>query len=246
MLTIDLNCDMGEGLSNDIAIMPYISSANIACGFHAGDEETMRLTVESAIQYNVAIGAHPGFHDKENFGRKEMNLTDRQIFDLMFQQLSIISAIVNKYQAKLNHVKPHGALYNMAGRNTEIADQICNAVKLFDPGLAIYGLSGGELIKSATKYSLKAVNEVFSDRTYEDDGSLTPRTKPAAVINDVSGAIDQVLQMVQAGSVISTSGKKIPVVAETICIHGDGPHALEFAKAIHDTLVNQKIKIQPF
>src|SRR6266404_9688454 len=165
---LDINCDMGEGIGNDEAIMPFISSANIACGYHAGDEETMKQTIESAIKYNVAIGAHPSFFDKENFGRTEMNLPADEIYDLVILQLRTIHKIVKEKNAALHHVKPHGALYNMSARSPQIAKAVAQAVKDFDGGLVLFGLSGSHSIKEAEVINLRTANEVFADRTYQD------------------------------------------------------------------------------
>lgn len=224
---------MGEGIGNDVLIMPYITSANIACGYHAGDSTTMWQTVELAIQHKVAIGAHVSFLDKENFGRSEMLLSKEEIYDLVYQQLIILNEIVSSFDIKLHHVKPHGALYNMSARDTELAATIATAVKDFDNNLVLVGLSGSFSISEAKKIGLKTASEVFADRTYQDNGSLTSRSQPNALLDEVSKVIAQVLQMTKQGTVTSVTGKNIPVVADTVCIHGDGKHAVEFAKAIH-------------
>lgn len=241
---IDLNCDMGEGIGNDAAIMPYISSANIACGSHAGDEATIRHTVELAVQHQVAIGAHPSFHDRENFGRKEMPLPLQEVYEIVLKQIQILDAVARGVETKLHHVKPHGALYNMAAREAGIANAIARAVKDFDDRLFLVGLSGSVSIEEANKVGLKTLNEVFADRTYQDDGSLTPRRLPGALIDDEEKALQQVLQMIKEGSVTTISGKKIPVKADTVCIHGDGPHAVAFAKKISEALKKENIKIR--
>jgi UPF0271 protein len=244
MPTIDINCDMGEGIGNDDAIMPFISSANIACGYHAGDEDTMRKTVELAIKNNVAIGAHPSFFDRKNFGRTEMNLAGDEIYDLVLLQLRTIDKIINEKNAKLHHVKPHGALYNMSARNSRIAQAIAQAVKDFDENLILFGLSGSISISVAEGMSLKTGSEVFADRTYQDDASLTPRSESNALIEDEEQMLRQALQMVKDKSVMSVAGKKIPIVADTICIHGDGKHAIRFAKAINEQLALKGIEIK--
>jgi len=242
--SIDINCDMGEGIGNDEAIMPFISSANIACGYHAGDEETMRQTIESAIKYNVAIGAHPSFFDKENFGRTEMNLPADEIYDLVILQLRTIHKIVKEKNAALHHVKPHGALYNMSARSPQIAKAVAQAVKDFDGGLVLFGLSGSHSIKEAEVINLRTANEVFADRTYQDDGNLTPRSQSNALIEDVSKSVQQTLQMIKEKTVTSVSGKTIPIIADTICLHGDGKYAVEFAKAIHQSLIQNNIDLK--
>jgi UPF0271 protein len=227
---------MGEGIGNDEAIMPFINSASIACGYHAGDEDTMKRTVELAIKYNVAVGAHPSFLDRENFGRTDMRLPLQEVYDLVTKQIHILNEIVQSLGAELHHVKPHGALYNMAARAKPLAAVIALAVKDVNEKLILYGLSGSHLINEAKKIGLKSASEVFSDRTYQDDGRLTPRSKAGALITETERAVQQVLQMIKEGTVTSVNEKIIPIVAETICIHGDGEHAVEFAKAIHEAI----------
>jgi UPF0271 protein len=241
---VDLNCDMGEGLSTDAAIMPYISSANIACAYHAGDEQTIWKTIELAVQHNVTVGAHVSFFDKENFGRSEMQMSAEEIYELIAQQLFIIEEIASSLSAQLHHVKPHGALYNMSARDASLAKVIAQAVKDFDEHLVLFGLSGSHSIHEAKKMGLQTASEVFADRTYQDDGSLTSRKLPNAMIEGQEQAAQQALQMVKEKMVTSVSGKKVPFVAETICLHGDGPHAIEFAKAIYQTLKQHHIEIK--
>lgn len=243
-MNIDLNCDMGEGVGNDAAIMPFISSANIACGYHAGDETTMKQTIQLALQHNVHIGAHPSFFDKENFGRKEMDCTASEIFVLVLTQIKLLDAIAKTFGAKLHHVKPHGALYNMSAKDISIAKTIAAAVKDFDPHLILFGLSGSHSIQQAKELGLKTASEVFADRTYQGDGSLTPRSQPGALIENADAAVKQALQMIKEKTVMATTGKKIPIIADTICIHGDGKHAVEFAQKIHSTIEKEGIKIQ--
>ena len=242
-MMIDINCDMGEGMGNDELIMPFITSANIACGYHAGDSATMWETVELAIKHKVAIGAHFSFFDRNNFGRSEMQLDKKDIYDLVTQQLIILNEITSAQDAKLHHVKPHGALYNMSARDAALANTIAKAVKDFDASLILFGLSGSHSIREAKAMGLKTASEAFADRTYQDDGSLTPRSQSGAVIEETSKAIAQVLQMVKEGTVGTVSGKRIPIVAETICIHGDGKHAVRFAKRIQEKLVKNNILI---
>lgn len=236
MLLCDLNCDMGEGMGNDADLMPYITSANIACGYHAGNEATMHQTVQGAKSFGVAAGAHPSFPDRENFGRKEMDLTLQGVYALVKTQILQLKEITTSYGVPLHHVKPHGALYNMAAKNAALARAIAQAVKDVDAGLVLFGLSGSCLVAEGTALGLTVWNEVFADRTYQDDGSLTPRTQPSALIEDTETAVRQVLQMVQQGRVSSVSGKNISIAAQTICLHGDGKHAVTLAKAIHQTL----------
>ena len=244
MLTIDINCDMGEGIGNDEAIMPFITSANIACGYHAGDEEIMKQTVESAIKHNIAIGAHPSFLDRENFGRTDMHLPNNEIYDLLTAQISLLEKVAIGSGMQLHHVKPHGALYNMAARNNKMAAIICLAIKDVNVELVVYGLSGSHLITEAKKIGLKAASEVFADRTYQDNGSLTPRTNTNALIEGQDNAVFQALQMITQKRVTSVNGKDIPIVADTICIHGDGKNAVGFAKTIHQNLKQNNIDIK--
>jgi len=244
MHTIDINCDMGEGVGRDEAVMPYISSANIACGFHAGDEETMSETIRICIKHQIAIGAHPSFFDRKNFGRTEINLSADEIYDIIILQLRTIDKITAAQGEKLTHVKPHGALYNMSAKNQEIAAAIARAVKDFDEELILFGLSGSYSIMQAKAFGLETASETFADRTYQDDGSLTPRSQSNALIAHVDTAVEQVLQMIKEKTVITVTGKKISIVADTICIHGDSKHAVEFAKAIHEALKKENIDIR--
>ena len=227
---------MGEGIGNDNLIMPFITSASIACGYHAGDVVTMQQTIEACVKHKTAIGAHPSFYDKENFGRKEMCLPVDEIYELIIQQLIIITEITETFDQQLHHVKPHGALYNMSARDASIANSIAKAIKDFNPSLIVYGLSGSHSISEAKKIGLKTASEVFADRTYQDDGSLTPRSQADALIEQTHIAVKQVLQMIKDGTVTTVSGKTIPIIAETICIHGDGKKAVEYAKAIYEAI----------
>lgn len=236
MLLCDINCDMGEGIGNDEAIMPWISSANIACGYHAGDVPTMKETIALAKKYKVAIGAHPSYPDRENFGRKEMTCPLEEIYQLVKDQIILLDTLAKQYDAVVNHVKPHGALYNVAAANREIAKLIAQAVKDVNDNLILFGLSGSHSITEAKALGLQTKSEVFADRTYQDNGTLTPRSQPNALIEDEDKAVQQALQMIKEGKVITVSGKEIPIAAETICIHGDGTHAVAFAKKIHHAL----------
>ncbi len=232
----DLNCDMGEGLNNEAYIMPFISSANIACGYHAGDVNAMYECVDLAVKYNVSVGAHISYLDKKNFGRTEMNLSDAEVFELVQQQLIILNEITDLFKIKLSHIKPHGALYNQSAKNKAMAKVLASAIKDYDSQLILYGLSGSHSVIEAQRLGLNTASEVFADRSYQDDGSLTTRSQPGALIDSVDEVLDQVKQMVDTGNVTSVSGKLIPVKVETICIHGDGKKAVDFAKAIYDTL----------
>jgi UPF0271 protein len=243
--TIDLNCDMGEGYDTDAMIMPYISSVNIACGYHAGNEATIQHTIALALKHKVAIGAHPSYPDKENFGRKDMAMNPEEVFNMVSTQIQLVKSIAEKMGTKMHHVKPHGALYNSAAVKPELASAIVRAIKSIDENLILYGLPYSELEKAALKDGVRFVAEVFSDRTYTDEGRLTPRTDPNAMIIDANASIHQVLQMIKDGTVLSTHKKIIQIKADTICIHGDGQHAVEFAEKISVSLNNNNILIQP-
>jgi UPF0271 protein len=243
-LSIDLNCDLGEGMPNDKALMAYISSANIACGYHAGDEDIMQRTIEYCLQHNVAIGAHPGFRDKENFGRTEMQLSNEQLYDLIAEQIVLMQKYCKAMQADLHHVKLHGALYNMTAKSEGMSEVVVQVIKDLNPNLIIYGLSGSTTIKQSKMAGLKVANEVFADRTYQDNGTLTPRTEKHALITDQETSLKQVMDMVKDKNVLSYTGKLIPLEVDTICLHGDGQHALPFTKAIYDFLTSNHIHIQ--
>lgn len=232
---------MGEGIGNEALLMPYIHAANIACGYHAGDEATMEQVVDRCLHYGVHIGAHPSFPDRANFGRTTMQLSLAEIYTLVTDQLTILNAVVVKKGAELHHVKPHGALYNMAAQQTPVAHAIARAVRDFDPSLVYYGLSGSVMIDMAEEEGLQTANEVFADRTYQPDGSLTPRSQPDALITHEALMLEQVLRFIQEQRVRTITGEEIPIKADTICIHGDGVHALAFAKAIHTTLREKNI-----
>lgn len=242
-LRVDLNCDLGEGCGNDAELMKYISSANIACGGHAGDIDTMRRTVELALNNNVAIGAHPGYADRENFGRVSQELNRKEIFDLVTGQIAALQNVCDEFGAKLTHVKPHGALYNQSAKNTETAAAIAEAVKAVDHRLILFGLASSYSISEAERIGLRTASEVFADRTYQSDGSLTPRTERNALITDPKTSLEQVLNMVKYGRVRSMEAIMVAIKSETICIHGDGEHAVEFAKAINQTLIESGIEI---
>ena len=251
MMQVDLNCDMGESttlhpynIEKDLSILHYVSSVNLACGYHAGDPHTMHRLVEAALQQQVAIGAHPSFPDRDNFGRTAMHLSPESVYDIVVYQIGALQAFLRIYHAQLHHVKAHGALYNMAASDKILADAVCNAVKDVDDRLIIYGLSGSELIRSAEEKGLRTASEAFADRTYRDDGSLTPRSEPGAMIHDTGACLRQVLQMVQTGYAYTQTGMAVPVLADTICIHGDGEQALPFAATIHASLKQQHVSIQ--
>jgi len=248
---IDINCDLGEGFGNysmpyDEALFDYISSANIACGFHAGDPAVMQKTVEMAISKGVAIGAHPGFQDLQGFGRREMKISPKEAYQIILYQIGALYGFVKASTAKLNHVKPHGALYNMAAKDAKLAEAIAQAVFDFDPALILYGLSGSELIGAGQRLGLRTAAEVFADRTYQDDASLAPRTQANALITDSNVAIAQVLQIIQEQRVLSSNQNLIKIEAQTVCIHGDGAHAVTFARLLKESLSHEGISINRF
>lgn len=244
MQTIDLNCDLGEGLANDALLMPWISSANIACGYHAGDTATMQKTIALAMEHQVAIGAHPGFADKTNFGRIEMNLPLNEIFDLVTEQVWQLQQLAKQMGASLQHVKPHGALYNMSARDALLANTIAKAVYTIDQNLVLFGLSGSLSVSEAEKIGLPTASEVFADRTYQPNGSLTPRTEPGAMIGSTEQCLQQVLEMIQQQTVTTADQQTIPINAQTVCLHGDGEQAVAFAQQIYQELGNNHIRIQ--
>ncbi len=232
---------MGEGfgawrMGDDIALLDHVTSANVACGFHAGDPATIRRTVEAAVAKGVAVGAHPSLPDLQGFGRRIMNVSPDEVYDLIVYQVGAIDAFARASGGKLSHVKAHGALYNMAAKDRALADAIAAAVHDVDPSLVLFALSGSALIAAAEAAGLKPAAEVFADRSYQDDGSLTPRGRPGAMIEDVKVSIEQVRRMVFDGLVRAQSGKEVPVRADTLCIHGDQPGALEFAQRIRQAL----------
>lgn len=244
MHTIDINCDMGEGLHNDAMIMPFISSANIACGYHAGNETIMKQTVELALAKRVSIGAHPGFADKANFGRTDMRLSSAEIYALVTEQIYLLKKITDSFGARLHHVKPHGALYNMSAKDPVLANTIAKAVYDFDSSLLLFGLSGSYSISAAKQAGLKTVSEVFADRTYQDNGSLTPRNMANALIDATDNCSKQVVEMILQKTVTSVTGQPVPIIAETICLHGDGNQAVHFAATIYQVLQQHQIPIQ--
>jgi UPF0271 protein len=227
---------MGEGLENEAQLIPFISAANIACGYHAGNEETMQHVIRLCLENNVHIGAHPSFDDRENFGRTAIQLPVEEIYNLITAQLEIINTTAIECGAKLHHVKAHGALYNMAAKDKAIAKAIAQAVKDFDVSLIYYGLSGSVMIEEAAKLGLITANEVFADRTYQYDGSLTPRSQKNALIDDSNELIKQVTKFINENKVTTVTGEDIFLKADTICIHGDGANAVEFAKAIYESI----------
>lgn len=242
-MVVDLNADLGEGCANDEALLQLVSSANIACGFHAGDAQTMRQSVRWALKYGVAIGAHPGFPDRENFGRTAMRLPPETVYAQVVYQLGALAAITRVEGGEMVHVKPHGMLYNQAATDAILADAIARAVHTINPALRLVGLAGSELIRAGERLGLQTRQEVFADRRYQSDGTLVPRSQPDAMIESDELALDQTLAMVQQGKVLSREGLWVPVSADTVCLHGDGEHALTFARRLREAFGEQNIQI---
>lgn len=243
MYKIDLNCDLGEGAKFDKEIIPLVSSANIACGFHAGDSSLMNETVALCVKNGVSFGAHPGFPDRENFGRTKMALSPQQVYDIMLNQLGALSAFAQINGSRLNHVKPHGALYNMAAGDKALADAVCRAIKDFDSSLILLALSGSRMIESAKESGLKYASEVFADRAYEKDGTLRQRGLDGAMIDDENEAIARVVRMIKQGSVTAYTGEEVPIEADSVCVHGDGEKALDFVRALRSAFKQNSIEI---
>ena len=248
-MKIDLNCDLGEAFGNysfggDKDIIPLITSANVACGFHAGDENVMNDTVKIAKDNDVSIGAHPGLPDLKGFGRRNIDIAPQEVYNLMIYQLGALEGFCKAHGTRINHVKPHGALYNMGAKDKDIAHAIAQAVYDFDSSLILVGLSNSLLISEAESVGLKTASEVFADRRYEDNGQLVSRKEADAVITDTDEALDQVIKMVTENKVISKNGKEIDLKADTICVHGDGAHALDFVSQIRKKLTKEGIDIQ--
>lgn len=243
-MVIDLNADLGEGAACDEELLQIVSSANIACGFHAGDADSMRNAVRWAVKYGVAIGAHPGFPDRENFGRSRMDLPAATVYNQMLYQLGALAALVRCEGGKMVHVKPHGMLYNQAAADQTLALAIAQAVKDFDPELRLVGLSGSCLIAAAKQVGLASRSEVFADRHYQSDGTLVPRSQPMAMVETEAQALQQTLDMIVGQRVKTADGQWIKVQADTVCLHGDSPHALAFARHLQQQLQEQNITIQ--
>ncbi len=248
MFKVDLNCDLGESfgrykLGEQQEILKYVSSANIACGFHAGDPTVMRETVKLAIENGVKVGAHPGLPDLNGFGRRDMAITAQEGYDMVVYQIGALQGFLTRYNETMQHVKPHGALYQMASRDSKLAEAIAQAIYDVSPSLVLFGLAGSELTKAGEKIGLRTAHEVFADRTYQADGSLTSRSQQDALITDQEHAVAQVLKMVTEGKVRSQQNTEVSLQADTICIHGDGAHALDFAKYIKETLENNQINV---
>jgi UPF0271 protein len=247
---IDINCDLGEtdpsaGPSNDEALMPFITSASIACGFHAGNPLTIEQTVRSAIRNGVSIGAHPGYPDRENFGRTPMDMSQRELRAMILYQAGAVKAMAEAAGAHMRHVKLHGALYNTAATDYIMSMNIVRAVKDLDSSLVLVGLSGSQMIRAARNAGLACASEVFADRAYNDDGTLVSRTVEGAVLHDTGLMIHRVIRMIREKVVVSFTGKLIPIEADTVCIHGDNESAPEFVKKLAEALRTEGITVRP-
>ena len=243
-LLIDLNADLGEGAGHDDELLGLVTSANIACGFHAGDANTIRRSIEMARVRGVAVGAHPSLFDRENFGRKELAVTPEQVFDAVTYQLGVFQAIAETAGLRPNHVKPHGALYNMAVRDERIADAIARAIAKLDSSLILFAPDNSALARAALVNGLPIAREVFADRNYLSDGWLVPRSGSDALLHDSEEAATRALRMLRDGKVKSVDGVDIDVRPETICLHGDTPGAVEFARALRSRLEREGVTIR--
>lgn len=249
-MKVDLNCDMGESfgaykIGLDEEVVKYISSANVACGYHAGDPSVMSKTVKLLKENNVAVGAHPGFPDLVGFGRRNMSVSPADAKVYVQYQLGALCAFCAANGVELQHVKPHGALYNMAGKDYNLSLAICEGIKEVNPQLILLGLSGSQMLKAADDIGLKCAKEVFADRAYEEDGSLVARTKEGSMITDEDEAISRVIGMIKYGKVKALTGKEIAIEANSVCVHGDGEKALLFVKKINSALNGEDITIAP-
>src|SRR4051794_26126728 len=242
-LYVDLNADLGEGSGHDSELFELISSANIATGFHAGDSDTMHAAIFAARNHEVAVGAHPSFFDRENFGRKEMAMSNEEVFDTVAYQLGIFQALASALDMQPNHVKPHGALYNMAVRDAKLADAIARAIKSLDPKLILFAPDKSELARAGEACDLQIAPEIFADRNYLDDGWLVPRTRLDALLHDPKEAAQRVLRMLREGKVRSVEGRDVAVRGETVCVHGDTPGAVEFARELRTQLEREGVRI---
>ena len=248
-MRLTINCDMGEGfglyrIGDDAAMMTHIDLANIACGFHAGDPGVMRATVALAREHGTAVGAHPGFPDLVGFGRREMKATPREVEDLVAYQIGALAAIAAAQGVRLAHVKPHGALYNMAARDLDLADAIARAIAAVDPSLALFGLPGSQSLEAAQRHKVRAVSEAFADRAYRRDGSLVPRNEPGAVIDDEQIVVTRAVAIARERMVVAADGTRVPLDVQTICVHGDTPGAAVLASRIRKALNDAGIQVR--
>lgn len=245
-LSIDINCDMGEGMGNESYVMPFISSANIACGGHAGTAESIKRTIEIAQKNNVAIGAHPSYNDKENFGRVSQFISVLELAELIAEQYYQFEKIANQLGAPIHHVKLHGALYNDCAKDALLSKTFIQTIQAIDPTLIIYGLSGSHTIQEAIMAGQPFAREAFADRTYQNNGQLTPRYLDHAMIDETEQVVNQVTTLIKQNKVVSIQGDFIDLKVDTICIHGDGPNAIAFSEAIFEALKNNHIEIKKY
>ena len=249
MSCVDLNCDLGESfgaytMGMDAEVIPNVTSVNVACGYHAGDPLIMEKTVVLAKQHGAAIGAHPGFPDLMGFGRRQMVVTPEEAGAYVKYQVGALMAFAKGHGLRLQHVKPHGALYNMAAKDEKLAEGICKAIYSIDPELIFMGLAGSVMLEAAERIGLKTASEVFADRAYNDDGSLVARSKPGAVIHDPEAAVARAVKMAKEGKVISINGKEIDIRADSICVHGDNPKAIETVIKLRNALIEQGVEVK--
>jgi UPF0271 protein len=242
-LVVDLNSDLGEGAGHDEEILDLVSSANIACGFHAGDPASIYASIQAAHDRGVAVGAHPSFADRENFGRKEMTLEPAALYSLVAYQVGAFQALARAASVEMNHVKAHGALYNMAARDRPLADLIARAVLSIDPKLILFAPSASELDLAATEYGLQTASEVFADRNYLADGSLVPRSRSDAFVHDPIEAADRVIRILDEGKVRAVDGVDVNILATTVCVHGDNPQAVAFVRKLRERLELEDVVI---
>lgn len=248
MFRVDLNCDLGESfgsytIGNDDQVIPLITSANVACGYHASDPVVMDQTLSMAKEAGIRIGAHPGFPDLMGFGRRNLSVSPTEAKAYVLYQLGALDAFCRVHGMKMQHVKPHGALYNMAAKDYELSRAICEGIREFDPQLIVLALSGGELARAAEDMGLRTALEVFADRAYEEDGSLVNRRKAGAMITDEDQAVARVVRMVKEKKVTAVTGKDIPIQADSVCVHGDGAKALAFVEKIRRALTEEGVEI---
>ncbi len=244
-MAIDLNADLGEGM-DDAAILPFVTSANIACGMHAGDPETMDRTVELALSRGIRVGAHPGYADRQNFGRAPVPMSLEAVEDLVLYQIGALDAFVRSRGGSLSHVKPHGALYNQAAENLELARAIANGVRRFRPNLVLVGLAGSSLIRAGKEAGLPLAEEAFADRRYRPDAKLVPRSRAGSVLHDPEEAAAQAMLIAKHGAVIAEDGSRVSLRADTLCLHGDTPGAQSIAAAIRHRLESEGVTVAPF
>jgi UPF0271 protein len=248
-MRIDINSDTGESfgaytIGHDAGLFKSITSANVAAGFHAGDPSVLRDTIRLAKKHGVAVGAHPGFPDLVGFGRRELNVTPKETEDMVLYQVAAVAGVAAAEGVKLQHVKPHGALFNMAVANRELSDAIARAVAAFDKGLILFGLPGSEILNAGRAAGLRVAAEIFADRAYEPDGSLASRRKPGAVIHDPAAVVARAVRMVTKNTVVAIEGSVVTLEADTICVHGDTPGSDDLAARIRAGLETAGVTVK--